>query len=96
MYFSDVWLVFAGNPVDHEPRGREWLDNQSIIQQSQKGYIDNVIQCVDNGRPLLIENLLDDTDAVPDPVVVKMTMQHFVGKIGDSTWTTIATSVCNS
>lgn len=74
-------------------QGIRWIMNReeehglTIIQQSQKGYIDKVIQCIENGKPLLIENLPDDIDAVLDPVVGKMTMkrgQNLVVKIGDS------------
>lgn len=58
-----------------------------MIQQSQKGYLDKVIQCIENGKPLLIENLPSDIDAVLDPVVGKQTMrrgQNLVIKIGDA------------
>lgn len=66
---------------------REEANGLTIIQQSQKGYIDKVIQCIENGKPMLIENLPDDIDAVLDPVVGKLTMkrgQNLVIKIGDS------------
>lgn len=59
----------------------------TIIQQSQKGYIDKVISCIENGKPLLIENLPDDIDAVLEPVVGRLTMrrgQNLVVKIGDN------------
>lgn len=74
-------------------QGIRWVMNReepnglTIIQQSQKGYIDKVINCIENGKPLLIENLPDDIDAVLDPVVGKMTMrrgQNLVVKIGDN------------
>jgi dynein heavy chain, axonemal len=74
-------------------QGIRWIKNReepnglTIIQQSQKGYIDKVISCIENGKPLLIENLPDDIDAVLDPVVGKMTMrrgQNLVVKIGDT------------
>jgi dynein heavy chain len=66
---------------------REEPNSMTIIQQSQKGYIDKVISCIENGRPLLIENLPDDIDAVLDPVVGKTTMRrgaNLVVKIGDN------------
>lgn len=66
---------------------REEANGLTIIQQSQKGYIDKVIACIENGRPLLLENLPDDIDAVLDSVVGKQTMkrgQNLVIKIGDS------------
>lgn len=66
---------------------REEANGLTIIQQSQKGYIDKVISCIENGKALLIENLPDDIDAVLDPVVGKMTMrrgQNLVIKIGDN------------
>lgn len=74
-------------------QGIQWIINReeanglTIIQQSQKGYIDKVIACIENGKPLLIENLPDDIDAVLDPVVGKLTMrrgQNLVVKIGDA------------
>jgi dynein heavy chain, axonemal len=68
-------------------KNREGANDLTIIQQSQKGYIDKVIGCIENGKPLLIENLPDDIDAVLDPVVGKMTMrrgQNLVVKIGDN------------
>jgi ATP-binding dynein motor region len=74
-------------------QGIRWVMNReeahglTVIQQSQKGYIDKVISCIENGKPLLIENLPDDIDAVLDPVVGRMTMrkgQNLVVKIGDA------------
>jgi dynein heavy chain, axonemal len=66
---------------------REEANGLTIIQQSQKGYIDKVVSCIENGRPLLIENLPGDIDAVLDSVVGKQTMkrgQNLVIKIGDN------------
>jgi dynein heavy chain, axonemal len=66
---------------------REEAHGLTIIQQSQKGYIDKVINCIENGKPLLLENLPDDIDAVLDSVVGKQTMkrgQNLVIKIGDN------------
>lgn len=66
---------------------REEANGLTVIQQSQKGYIDKVISCIENGRPLLLENLPDDIDAVLDSVVGKQTMkrgQNLVIKIGDN------------
>ena len=66
---------------------REEANGLTVIQQSQKGYIDKVIACIENGRPLLLENLPDDIDAVLDSVVGKQTMkrgQNLVIKIGDN------------
>ncbi len=46
-----------------------------------------VINCIENGWPLLIENLPVDIDAVLDPVVGKMTIKkgrNVIMKIGDA------------
>lgn len=66
---------------------REERNGLTVIQQSQKGYIDKVVHCLENGKPLLIENLPDDIDAVLDPVVGKQTMRRGAGlvvRIGDA------------
>lgn len=46
-----------------------------------------VLQCVQEGRPLLLENLPEDIDAVLDPVISKQVIcrgkNQFL-KIGDS------------
>jgi ATP-binding dynein motor region len=48
-------------------KNREEANDLTIIQQSQKGYIDKVISCIENGKPLLIENLPDDNAAWTEP-----------------------------
>lgn len=58
-----------------------------IIQQSQPKYIDKVVNCIENGLPLMLENLPEDIDAVLDPVIGKMTTKrgrNLVMKIGDN------------
>lgn len=79
--------------IDPQLQGIKWITNReeanglTVIQQSQRGYLDKVIQCIENGKPLLIENLPSDIDAVLDPVVGKQTMrrgQNLVIKIGDA------------
>jgi dynein heavy chain len=75
------------------PQGIRWIINREephglvIIQQSQHKYIDKVIYCIENGLPLLIENLPVDIDAVLDPVIGKTTIKkgrNLIMKIGDA------------
>jgi len=79
--------------IDPQLQGIKWIKNREepnglvIIQQSQPKYIDKVINAIENGLPLLIENLPADIDAVMDPVVGKMTLRrgrNVVIKIGDN------------
>lgn len=50
-------------------QGIKWIKNHEepnglvIVQQSQPKYIDKVIHCIENGIPLLFENLPIDIDA---------------------------------
>jgi hypothetical protein len=50
-------------------QGIKWIKNREaaaglvIVQQSQPKYIDKVISCIENGTPLLFENLPIDIDA---------------------------------
>jgi hypothetical protein len=50
-------------------QGIKWIKNREaaaglvIVQQSQPKYIDKVIHCIENGIPLLFENLPVDIDA---------------------------------
>ena len=57
-------------------RSRETKNGLKIIQLSQAKYIDTVEYCIENGIPLLIENLQDDIDAVLDPVVARQTVRR--------------------
>jgi len=46
-----------------------------------------VLQCIQEGRPLLLENLPEDIDAVLDPVIAKQITRRGKGlflKIGDT------------
>jgi len=79
--------------IDPQLQGIKWIKNREepngliIIQQSQPKYIDKVINAIENGLPLMIENLPGDIDAVMDPVVGKMTIRrgrNVVIKIGDN------------
>lgn len=79
--------------IDPQLQGIKWIMNRElpnglvIIQQSQPKYIDKVINAIENGLPMLLENLPADIDAVLDPVVGKMTIRrgrNIVMKIGDN------------
>ena len=46
-----------------------------------------VVNCIENGKPLLIENLPEDIDAVLDPVIGKQIIrrgQRLVLKLGET------------
>ena len=67
-------------------RSRETKNGLKIIQLSQAKYIDTVEYCIENGIPLMIENLQDDIDAVLDPVVARQTIRrgrNLFMKLGD-------------
>lgn len=74
-------------------QGIKWIKNREeanglvIVQQSQPKYIDKVLHCIENGLPLLFENLPIDIDAVMDPVLGKSTVKrgrNVIMKIGDA------------
>ena len=78
--------------IDPQLQGIAWVRNREgpkglkIIQLSQHKYIDTVENCIENGIPLLIENLQDDIDAVLDPVLARQTIKrgrNLVMKLGD-------------
>ncbi|KAF6251999.1 flagellar outer dynein arm heavy chain beta [Scenedesmus sp. NREL 46B-D3] len=65
--------------IDPQLQGIKWIKNREeanglvILQQSQPKYIDKVLHCIENGIPLLFENLPIEIDAVLDPVLGKST-----------------------
>jgi dynein heavy chain len=74
-------------------QGIKWIKNREeanglvILQQSQPKYIDKVLHCIENGIPLLFENLPIEIDAVLDPVLGKSTVKRgrsIIMKIGDA------------
>jgi dynein heavy chain len=79
--------------IDPQLQGISWILNKEepngmvIIQQSQHKYIDKVISCIENGMPLLIENLPEDIDAVLDPVISRSLIRkgrNVLIRIGDA------------
>ena len=78
--------------IDPQLQGIKWIkqkwgDKLKIIQLSKPNYIADVEHCIENGVPLMIENLQDDIDAVLDPVVARQTIRrgrNVVMKLGDS------------
>jgi hypothetical protein len=77
----------------HNTQGIKWVVNREeplglvVIQQSQHKYIDKVVYCIENGLPMLIENLPVDIDAVLDAVIGKQTIKKgksIIMKIGDA------------
>jgi len=78
--------------IDPQLQGINWITNREltnglkIIQLSQAKYIDMVEQCIENGLPLLIENMGEDIDAVLDPVVSRTLIRRgrtVLMKLGD-------------
>ena len=74
-------------------QGIRWIKNREeanglvILQQSQPKYVDKVLNCIENGIPLMLENLPVDLDAVLDPVLGKQTIKRgraIIMKIGDA------------
>jgi dynein heavy chain len=77
--------------IDPQLQGIRWIkekwgDKLRIIQLSKPNYITDVEYCIENGIPLMIENLQDDIDAVLDPVVARQTTKrgrNTVMRLGD-------------
>ena len=78
--------------IDPQLQGIKWImqreeaNGLKIIQLSTPKYLDVVENCLENGIPLLIENLPEDIDAVLDPVVGKQTIKrgrNTLIKLGD-------------
>ena len=65
--------------IDPQLQGVKWVLNKEesnglkVIQLSQDRYLDTVEQCMENGIPLLIENLGEEIDAVLNPVIGRET-----------------------
>uniref|UniRef100_A0A061SKG9 Flagellar outer dynein arm heavy chain beta n=1 Tax=Tetraselmis sp. GSL018 TaxID=582737 RepID=A0A061SKG9_9CHLO len=85
---SARWSVM----IDPQLQGIKWIINREephglvILQQSQSKYIDKVMNCIENGVPLLIENLPEDIDAVLDPVISRSLIRkgrNLLMKVGD-------------
>ncbi len=79
--------------IDPQLQGIRWIKNREeanglvILQQSQPKYVDKVLQCIEQGLPLLLENLPADIDAVLDPVLGKQTIKRgrsIIIKVGDA------------
>ena len=68
--------------IDPQLQGIAWVRNKEeanglrIIQLSTPRYIEIVEQCIENGTPLLIENLPENIDAVLDPVIARQTIRR--------------------
>ncbi|KAI8473051.1 MAG: flagellar outer dynein arm heavy chain beta [Monoraphidium minutum] len=79
--------------IDPQLQGIKWIKSREassglvILQQSQPKYVDKVLACIEQGLPLLLENLPMELDAVLDPVLGKRTVKRgraMVMKIGDA------------
>ena len=61
------------------------FDSASLM--SARGLFVQVISAIENGQPLLMENLPEDIDAVLDPVIGKLTFKrgrNLILKVGDA------------
>ncbi|GBF97683.1 flagellar outer dynein arm heavy chain beta [Raphidocelis subcapitata] len=79
--------------IDPQLQGIKWIKKREaaaglvVLQQSQPKYVDKVLACIEQGTPLLLENLPVDLDAVLDPVLGKRTVKRgraLVMKVGDA------------
>ena len=61
------------------------FDSGSLLKA--RGAFVQVISAIENGQPLLMENLPEDIDAVLDPVIGKLTFKrgrNLILKVGDA------------
>ena len=59
---------------------REEANDLRVVQLSHPKFTDTVIHCIENGLPLLIENLPEDIDPVLDSVLQKK-VSCFIGSL---------------
>ncbi|KAL4513647.1 hypothetical protein Ndes2526A_g04979 [Nannochloris sp. 'desiccata'] len=57
-------------------RGREGSKGLVILQQGAPKLVDAVIRCIENGTPLMIENLPESLDPALEPLVAKRTVKR--------------------
>lgn len=68
--------------IDPQLQGIAWVRNKEeanglqVVQQGQPKYLDVVERCIEEGKPLLIENLPQEVDAVLEPVVARQTVRR--------------------
>ena len=67
--------------IDPQLQGIKWILNREgekmvVLQLSTDRYIDKVEHCIENGIPLMIENLSEEIDAVLDPVIARQTIRR--------------------
>ena len=55
-------------------------DGMKVMQTSHEGYWEELIQCIEDGTPVLIENLPDSLDPLLDPLLSR----SFIHKKGKS------------
>eukprot|EP00741_Cyanophora_paradoxa_P016051 tig00000042_g15496.t1 len=78
--------------IDPQLQGIRWIREREeknglrILQQGQPKYVDAIEQCIQNGTPVLIENLGESIDAVLEPVLSRALIKRgraTVVRIGD-------------
>ena len=68
--------------IDPQLQGIKWIRNKEdphglkVVQLSTPKYLDVVEQCLEEGLPLLIENLPEEVDAVLEPVISRQTIKR--------------------
>ncbi|XP_014249835.1 dynein heavy chain 12, axonemal-like isoform X2 [Cimex lectularius] len=75
MNASSKWPLF----IDPQGQANRWVKSMEkdheleIIKLSDPNYMRTVETCIEYGKPLLLENVLEDMDAPLDPVLLKST-----------------------
>jgi len=78
--------------IDPQLQGIKWIrtkeakNNLKVTQQTTHRYLDTVELCIQNGEPLMLENLGESIDAVLEPVLSRAVIRRgrsFVLKLGD-------------
>ncbi|KAL5110547.1 Dynein beta chain ciliary [Taenia crassiceps] len=74
--FCERWPLM----VDPQLQAIKWIKNKYgddlvVTRLTKKGYIDEVINAIQNGQVVLMENLGETIDAILDPVIGRVTIQ---------------------
>ncbi|XP_015126095.2 dynein heavy chain 12, axonemal [Diachasma alloeum] len=78
---SKRWSLF----IDPQSQANKWIRNMEkaseleVVKLTDKNYMDIMEQCVEFGKPILIENIAEDLDAPLDPILTKNTYKVFGG-----------------
>jgi len=70
--------------IDPQLQGFKWIKskeakfNIKVTQQTTHRYLDTVELCIQNGEPLMLENLGESIDAVLEPVLARAVIREDV------------------